>query len=301
MALNGVHPPYPVILARRLFRKTKRHLRLAAARARRAVTSIRGRWVQRYRPIRVATTPWTWPNLLALALFGGFVSFLFLDWNVRLLTHNQPPEIWAFFDLVTQFGKSDWILVPTGVVVLLGLVIRWKRLRPRVRVAVARLVSESGLVFSSVGLAGLVVIVLKAIFGRARPKYMDEAGVMDFSFLNLTPGYPSFPSGHSATAAALAVTLMLLLPKWRWVFVALALWLGGSRVIVGAHYPSDVIFGFLVGGAIAWFIGAAFAKRRFALFIDADRRIRPKPKRGIYRGAARTLLNFMARLLRPRS
>lgn len=299
--MSGVHPPYPVIVARRIFRRAKRHVALTLARGRRTVSALRARSTTRYRPALIETTPWTWPNLIALALFAGFVSLMFLDWNVRILTRSQPHEIWRFFDFLTQFGKSDWILVPTGIAVLLGVLINWKAIEPRTKAALARVMSDSGMIFSAVATAGIVVLILKAIFGRARPKHMDELGVMDFSFMTLQAGYPSFPSGHSATAAALAVALACLVPKWRWVFASLAVWLGGSRVVVGAHYPSDVVFGFLIGGAVSWTICQAYARRRWSLLVDEDQRLRPKPSQGMYRLALRSSLRFAGRLLQPKA
>ncbi len=64
----------------------------------------------------------------------------------------------------------------------------------------------------------------------------------------------SFPSGHAAIAFALVTSWTLSHPKW---YVALPgyLWATSvalSRVWLGVHYPSDVLFGALIGSAIAW-------------------------------------------------
>ncbi|WP_419994065.1 phosphatase PAP2 family protein [Streptomyces boninensis] len=61
----------------------------------------------------------------------------------------------------------------------------------------------------------------------------------------------SFPSNHATIAAALAIGVTLLRP--RWAAVALPLGAAGAllRVVVGAHYPHDVAAGAILGGALA--------------------------------------------------
>jgi membrane-associated phospholipid phosphatase len=88
-----------------------------------------------------------------------------------------------------------------------------------------------------------------------------------------TPMNYSFPSNHSAICAAFAVSLFLLYPRWGLAAAVYALLIGASRVMVGVHYPHDVIAGLLIGGLVGWFgiiartwLSAAFrlvrAKRR---------------------------------------
>ena len=64
-------------------------------------------------------------------------------------------------------------------------------------------------------------------------------------------GY-SFPSTHSASAAALYISLAReVKTRWMWILaVALTLLVGISRVVVGAHYPTDVLAGWALGLAV---------------------------------------------------
>ena len=56
----------------------------------------------------------------------------------------------------------------------------------------------------------------------------------------------SLPSGHASFAVTLAAGLWPLLGRWqRWAATAFVLWVGLSRVYVGAHFPADVLAGWL--------------------------------------------------------
>jgi undecaprenyl-diphosphatase len=62
----------------------------------------------------------------------------------------------------------------------------------------------------------------------------------------------SFPSNHAACGFALAVAVWLLVPPVGAYMLLMAAVLALSRVYVGLHYPSDVIFGAMLGSAVAW-------------------------------------------------
>ena len=68
-----------------------------------------------------------------------------------------------------------------------------------------------------------------------------------------TESSPSFPSGHTATAFALATSLSIKYPKW-YVIAPSALWacsVGVSRMNEGVHYPTDVLAGAAIGAGFA--------------------------------------------------
>jgi undecaprenyl-diphosphatase len=61
---------------------------------------------------------------------------------------------------------------------------------------------------------------------------------------------PSFPSGHTTAAMAIAVAVLVVHPRIGTLAIAVALIIGYSRVYVGVHYPGDVVAGALVGAAV---------------------------------------------------
>jgi membrane-associated phospholipid phosphatase len=65
--------------------------------------------------------------------------------------------------------------------------------------------------------------------------------------------YHSFPSGHAATAFAVAAALSQAVPGRRRAWLAIAGSVGLSRILLNAHFLSDVLGGALVG----WWAGEA--------------------------------------------
>jgi undecaprenyl-diphosphatase len=108
---------------------------------------------------------------------------------------------------------------------------------------------------ASCALSAGVVQVIKHTFGRARP---EEILVVS--------DYGSFPSGHTANAATLAVVLGVILRRaWVWIAgvvytVAMLL----SRTYLGAHWLTDTVGGLLIGAGVAVVLWAPVAHRLLA-------------------------------------
>jgi len=85
---------------------------------------------------------------------------------------------------------------------------------------------------------------LKYSIHRPRP-YVSDLQIIK----KATAGAHSFPSGHTSTAFATAISLTLAYPKWYVALPAYA-WAtasGYSRMHLGMHYPSDVLAGAIIG------------------------------------------------------
>ncbi|MCK6552437.1 phosphatase PAP2 family protein, partial [Myxococcota bacterium] len=84
----------------------------------------------------------------------------------------------------------------------------------------------------------------------------------------------SFASGHAAVAFAFATSAAPAVRFGAAVFVPLAALVAGSRVLLGQHYPSDIVGGALLGASIG--LGGLVARRR----VDAWRAARAKVRQG---------------------
>lgn len=98
--------------------------------------------------------------------------------------------------------------------------------------------------FFTAGGAVAVMYVIKKIVNEPRPF------IMLHNQLNLraVETGPSFPSGHTVAATALALTLWPIVPaKWRWLLVLWIVAVGLSRLYLGVHTPVDIVGGFAIG------------------------------------------------------
>jgi membrane-associated phospholipid phosphatase len=209
-------------------------------------------------------------NFAAVLLSALALSAVMLDPYVSVWHAHLPSRLVDIFRTVTRFGKSDWILISTGLFFLVMLALDVSALKARLRARRAARTIAAGYVFAAVAVAGIIANLTKSIIGRARPKLFDETGTMSFDFFSGDSNWASFPSGHATTAMALGVALALLFPRLRWVFLCLCFWIAVSRLFVGAHYPSDVIAGGMLGGITALLMARSLARRRLLFGFSSD-------------------------------
>ena len=86
--------------------------------------------------------------------------------------------------------------------------------------------------------------VLKAAFNLPRPFQVPSLGIVARGEIPTNPG---FPSGHTTNAFTVATVIWSRYTAWRVPFVLLAMATGVSMIILGLHFPSDVIGGVFLG------------------------------------------------------
>jgi len=189
--------------------------------------------------------------LISVLVTGGWRPLHDLDERVTDSLHS-----WAL-------GHPHWTEVSLWLtnifdpnplrVAALGLVI-WLLRRQARRLALW--------VATTMVVGGLLGMVLKLLVGRHRPDLLDPVA--------RAAGY-SFPSGHALNAALTAgVFVLVLLPvargAKRWVLwgsaIAVAVLTGLSRIVLGVHWTSDVVAGWLLGVAVVTVTAAAFPRLR---------------------------------------
>ena len=86
--------------------------------------------------------------------------------------------------------------------------------------------------------------LLKAVFNLPRPFQIPSLGITARGEIPTNPG---FPSGHTTKAFTVATVIWSRFAAWRIPFAVLAISTGVSMIILGLHFPSDVIGGVFLG------------------------------------------------------
>lgn len=216
------------------------------------------------------------PPLMSLAHRGGLRLGLVLVGLVCLLciqTIDQPVALWvhaqigedarAVIKLASRLGEG-YAWYGGGLVLLLAAAPIRRFCRLAATEALWWRIQRAALYFLGAHLAAsLAVPVLKVLIGRLRPKWLYNHGIYDFVPLTFRMGDVCFPSGHTQTIVTAAVALAFILPDRRVVvpMAVLALLVGASRVLLGAHFVADVLMGAYVGAAAAVLVHRAFLRR----------------------------------------
>ena len=199
--------------------------------------------------------------VLALSLI--FISMILVDPFMLERARALPPGIRSFFRAITDIGKSNWMLIPTGAAIALALVLRKRHIGFRNSAAYGLIASTIGFVFVSIGGAGLIANLAKNIIGRARPRLFDTMGPLEFKLFAFDSHHAALPSGHATNIFAFATVIGMLWPRGRVLLYTLAAWIAASRVLIGEHYVTDVVLGAILGTAFPYFVRDRFAARRW--------------------------------------
>ena len=172
------------------------------------------------------------PSLIIIALFIVAVIILALDGNTRLflLTNNVSSvfadEMWV---MITTFGNRLFAL-------LLVLILFWRHVDLLLAALIAALISL------------LIVASLKSLIALPRP--YDVLDPTSFYFIGEKMTTYAFPSGHTAAAFAIMGSVGFYFKNSPLILFAFffASLIGLSRIMLGVHWPIDV----LVGAALGW-------------------------------------------------
>lgn len=225
-------------------------------------------FLQGRRTARVAVRPRIrWVHFALVSAMVVALAALVLDVPVGHYRGQWPADVMQVARDLTDIGKSGWILIPTGVAILVAYSLDWQVWGARRRIFVVKWLSAIGFIFFSIAAGGLIATIVKRIVGRARPTHFHELGAFSFHPFG-DASFASFPSGHSTTIGGLFMALALLFPRLRLPFLVLALWIAFTRVLVGAHYPSDVIAGLAWGAWFSYFSAMLFARHGLIFTYD---------------------------------
>ena len=181
-------------------------------------------------PARMDGGDWA---MLALPAAGIFTLAL-SDSQLYPRLRGRQGWLESSIPLATQFGEGAYAALGSAALWGLGEAVQ----NPR-------LAGTSASALESMAFCAVASSSLKYAFNANRPSDRDDRH--DF-FTAGVSGTPSFPSGHSMVAFALAEVYGDAYGRW-WTY-PLAAVVGYSRIYLGAHWPSDVAAGALVGAVL---------------------------------------------------
>ncbi|MBS0189658.1 MAG: phosphatase PAP2 family protein [Phycisphaerales bacterium] len=213
---------------------------------------------------KATVSPWRPLGLIAL----GF-CLIPLDGTIRQFFSSVRlgGDVLRELELLQQFGD----LATTVLAMVIILMLDPLSLRDK-----ARRLADWGLAY---GVVSAAAHAIKVLVGRPRPRFEDPlhaAGPLGQYPVVLKNGRTalihswdyssgvasdlwSMPSSHAAAAGCMAAALAILYPRLGWFCAAMATIVCIARVVLGAHYASDV----LVGVGLGWWIGGTVVSARW--------------------------------------
>lgn len=158
-----------------------------------------------------------WDHALCIR-FNCAVRIASVRWAFRLVSRLGDGIFWYALMLVLLVAGGVDAFIPVARMAMTGLV------------------------------CTLVYKWLKSKTSRPRPFAVENAVRAGADPLDAF----SFPSGHTLHAAAFSVVAIAFYPALAWLLVPFTILVATSRVVLGLHYPSDVLAGAALGGLIAW-------------------------------------------------
>ncbi len=168
------------------------------------------------------------PAAATLTRIHRLDQFLCLRFN-----RVRRPGAILFWLTISRIGDGYvWFALMAGLPLAYG----WQELRLSLRMA-------------AVGAFSIALyLVIKRLTARQRPYEVHD----EILQLGAVLDRHAFPSGHTIHAVAFAVLVGTAHPTLLWLLIPFGLLTALSRIVLGLHYPSDVVAGAVLGASIAW-------------------------------------------------
>ena len=186
--------------------------------------------------------PW---HITILWLAAIAAAMLWVDQPLALwIESTQTDTSRALGHWLEEIGKSHWIL---GYCIVISA-IAWRSRRDEAYLHLR--------IFGAVAASGILANIIKILMCRPRPPLFIEHGIRSWDLLAFKTEFlwSSFPSGHATTGLAIAVAGAAAYPRLKHAFWFIGIAIALGRIMLNAHYLSDVLAGSLLGTLAAlWF------------------------------------------------
>jgi lipid A 4'-phosphatase len=154
------------------------------------------------------------------------------------------PQLKKFFVNITELGDSLWYFLILIFVFLFSFL--FKKIDVISNKSYFYLRNFSVFSFIYLVSTGVMTQIIKHLVGRVRPNNIGFEEITYFNFFTTNSSFHSLPSGHTSTIIAVTIVLCLALPSLRFFLFISGSIIAVSRVVVGAHFFTDVVAGALI-------------------------------------------------------
>ena len=185
--------------------------------------------------------------ILLIIVFLGLEILLVRYVDLSISTYlrmidNEHAWFINLFRFYTDLGKGQWYLWPSGLITMgCALAVRLAEIPKTVREKLLCLGRKCSFLFITVAASGILTDVIKPMIGRARPVLFEHSSLYGFHPYSFSSAWNSMPSGHATTSFTLIFIASTLTPRLRYPIWIYGIALASSRVMVNAHYLSDIV------------------------------------------------------------
>jgi undecaprenyl-diphosphatase len=164
---------------------------------------------------------------------------------LRLLNELETP----FCRRASQRGRRTWLIRFFALISRLGDGVFWYSLMVVMPIVDGLYGLEAALhMLGTSAIALLLYKSLKGVTRRVRPCHYT----LDINAVVPPLDHYSFPSGHTLHAVTFSTIALYYYPPLAWILVPFTLLVAASRVVLGLHYPSDVLVATAIGLGLAY-------------------------------------------------
>ncbi|CAK0759787.1 membrane hypothetical protein [Azospirillaceae bacterium] len=186
-----------------------------------------------------SNSTWRWGLALGFCVFSMWV----IDPRLSRFLRGVDETIIDFFRVITVAGEAQWYLMSGPTVALVLWLIRRRVKNEATTRRLNKVIYAACLLTAAMAVLGGAGDVIKGVVGGGGAELLGQLGLYGFFSPGFLADYRSFPSGHANTFFVLALVAGHYWRSWRVVFFWGAVFFASSRVMVNAHYLSDVIGG----------------------------------------------------------
>ena len=180
--------------------------------------------------------------LLTISIFFSFdADFWFYRYFLDISKSFNGVFLKEFFIDITKLGSSSWYFAISFIGFIVFYlnnklqIIKFKKSNKIVNFFISS--------FFYILTVGIITQIVKHIIGRPRPNYTNFDNTFEFNYFTFESNFHSFPSGHSSTIFIVCFILIAAFPRLKYFFYFLATIVALSRVVVGAHFFTDIVAG----------------------------------------------------------